>query len=121
MFEKLDTGFYLNKTCLFWESYKIIQLNNASVSYAGSSTVQALSDASLKVSTGEWVTILGPSGSGKTTLLNVISGNIPLTSGEIFVDGHNFQTFLMNSVNPFVETLVDSFISITGYLINILY
>ncbi len=34
---------------------------------------------------GEWVAIQGPTGSGKSTFLNLISGLIPLDSGEIWI------------------------------------
>jgi NitT/TauT family transport system ATP-binding protein len=49
--------------------------------------VTALSDVSLEVKQGEFVSILGPSGCGKSTILNLVAGFIPATSGEILLDG----------------------------------
>ena len=54
--------------------------------YAGTN-VTAVHDVSLKVQQGEFVSIVGPSGCGKTTILNMIAGFIPLTGGEILIDG----------------------------------
>jgi putative spermidine/putrescine transport system ATP-binding protein len=48
--------------------------------------VEALSDVSLNVTAGEFVTILGPSGSGKTTLLKVIAGFETADQGRVLVD-----------------------------------
>jgi putative spermidine/putrescine transport system ATP-binding protein len=46
----------------------------------------AVHDFSLEFFRGEFVTFLGPSGCGKSTALNCITGLIPITSGEIFID-----------------------------------
>jgi NitT/TauT family transport system ATP-binding protein len=54
--------------------------------YAGAH-VTALQDVSLEVKQGEFVSIVGRSGCGKTTLLNMIAGFIPVTGGEILLDG----------------------------------
>ncbi len=54
--------------------------------YAGTN-VTAVHDVSLEVQQGEFVSIVGPSGCGKTTILNMIAGFIPLTGGEILIDG----------------------------------
>ena len=54
--------------------------------YAGAH-VTAVHDVSLEVKEGEFVSVVGPSGCGKTTLLNMIAGFIPITSGEILLNG----------------------------------
>ena len=47
---------------------------------------RALNNFSITFAKGEFVTFLGPSGCGKSTALNCISGLIPITSGEIYID-----------------------------------
>ena len=50
-------------------------------------TVPALSEASLTVDAGSFVSIVGPSGCGKSTLLYILGGFVPATSGRVEVDG----------------------------------
>jgi NitT/TauT family transport system ATP-binding protein len=54
-----------------------------SVSKAFSSGTVALSDMSLVVRSGEFVSLLGPSGCGKSTALRIIAGLGGITSGQI--------------------------------------
>src|SRR5882762_7260254 len=49
--------------------------------------VEAIRDASMEVSSGEFVAILGPSGCGKSTLLELCAGLEPVSGGEILIGG----------------------------------
>jgi NitT/TauT family transport system ATP-binding protein len=49
--------------------------------------VHALTDVSVDVADGEFITLIGPSGCGKSTLLNLVAGLLPTTTGEVFVQG----------------------------------
>lgn len=51
--------------------------------------LRAVDGVTLRVPVGERRAIIGPNGAGKTTLFNLISGELPVTSGEIFMFGHN--------------------------------
>ena len=52
-----------------------------------SNEVTALSDVSIDVSKGEFVSLIGPSGCGKSTLLRVIADLIPSSRGTVSVAG----------------------------------
>lgn len=60
--------------------------------YYNSGTVNEMclfKDFNLKVSDGEFVSVVGSNGSGKTTMLNIICGSIPVDRGLIRIGGED--------------------------------
>lgn len=65
----------------------MIRLKQVSRSYThGSKEIRALSNITLSIKAGAFLSVMGPSGSGKSTLLNLIGGLDQPSSGEIFID-----------------------------------
>jgi spermidine/putrescine transport system ATP-binding protein len=67
----------------------------------------ALDRVSLTIQRGEFFCLLGPSGCGKTTTLNLIGGFIPLTSGELRIDGRRVNELPPHKRN--VNTVFQSY------------
>ena len=55
----------------------------------GGREIRALSDVTLKIKKGDFISIMGPSGSGKTTLLNMLGCLDKPTHGKVILDGVN--------------------------------
>ncbi len=51
--------------------------------------LKAVDDVTLSVQPGARHAVIGPNGAGKTTLFNVISGELPASSGTIALNGRN--------------------------------
>ena len=54
--------------------------------------VDALKSVDLDIQRGEIFALLGPNGAGKTTLINIVCGIVTPSSGEVLVDGRNWQS-----------------------------
>jgi phosphonate transport system ATP-binding protein len=63
----------------------MIRFENASVTYPGG--VHALKNLTLEIPDGQMVVIVGLSGAGKSTLIRAINGLVPLSSGDVKIDG----------------------------------
>lgn len=48
---------------------------------------QALNDLTVHINQGDFITILGSNGAGKSTFFNVITGQAPVDSGSVILDG----------------------------------
>lgn len=46
----------------------------------------------LEIKKGEFFALLGPNGSGKTTLFKLITGQLPINSGKVFLSGKEIST-----------------------------
>ena len=66
-------------------TFETLELKNVGRSFGGHN---ALVDLNLTVRAGEFIALLGPSGCGKSTALNCLAGLLPLTHGEILIDGN---------------------------------
>jgi len=65
-----------------------IQLSGVSKTYRSrDGDVPSLRPLDFHINAGEFFVVVGPSGCGKSTLLKMISGLLPPSTGEIFVEG----------------------------------
>jgi branched-chain amino acid transport system ATP-binding protein len=64
----------------------MLSIDGLTVHYGG---LAALTDVSLNVRVGEFVTIIGPNGAGKSTLFKAISGAVPIVAGRIIFEGQD--------------------------------
>ena len=71
----------------------ILGVDAASVSYveAGGERLQAVSDVSLSLHSGETLAVVGESGSGKSSLVRALLGLIPMSSGRVVYAGEPLQ------------------------------
>jgi branched-chain amino acid transport system ATP-binding protein len=53
--------------------------------------LHAVNDVSFKVAPGSIKAVIGPNGAGKTTLFNLITGNLPVSAGNIIFQGHEIK------------------------------
>jgi iron complex transport system ATP-binding protein len=65
----------------------VIELRNVSVRFG---SVDAVSDVSLTVETGEWMALIGPNGAGKTSVLRAMCRLVGF-GGDIELDGRNIR------------------------------
>ncbi len=66
-------------------------LNLTKVYGSGATAVRALDGVSVNIHRGTFTAIMGPSGSGKSTLMHCLAGLDSITSGRIFLGGHEIS------------------------------
>ncbi len=66
----------------------LIEIDDFNLNYETmDGAVEAVTDVTISVNPGEFVSIIGPSGCGKSTLLNAVAGFLKPTSGTVMLDG----------------------------------
>lgn len=71
----------------------MLELQNISVIFNQGTVNEkvALSDVSLKLDKGDFVTIIGSNGAGKSTLFQTISGAVETTQGKVILNGQDLS------------------------------
>ncbi len=103
----------------------VLELKGLSKSFGG---LHAVREVNLKVLPGDRKAIIGPNGAGKTTLFNVITGVLPVTSGQVLLFGDDVtgwapnrrtsagmaRTFQVTSLFPKLTVLDNVLLAISG-------
>ncbi len=66
----------------------LLEMKNVTRMFGG---LMALDDVSFNVPKAEICGLIGPNGAGKTTLINIISGLVPLSRGDILLEGQSIS------------------------------
>jgi branched-chain amino acid transport system ATP-binding protein len=69
-------------------SEPVIQVRGLCKNFGG---LAAVDNLSLEVDTGVLHAVIGPNGAGKTTLINLLSGDLPVSSGTILFHGRSIS------------------------------
>jgi putative ABC transport system ATP-binding protein/lipoprotein-releasing system ATP-binding protein len=80
----------------------LIELRNVTKSYAiDNAVIDAVSNVSIEIAKGQFVSIVGHSGSGKTTLLSILGGIVKPTSGGVLFDGQDIYAFTSDELSEY--------------------
>ena len=66
----------------------LIRLDAVSKTYHGAhGAVESLKPLTFDIGQGEFMAVVGPSGCGKSTLLKLVAGLLPVSAGQVWLDG----------------------------------
>lgn len=77
-----------------------------------------LNGISFNVNPGESVALAGQSGCGKTTITQILSGSLKPVSGEILIDGINFDDIGVNTFRQFSATVLQDDVLFAGSILD---
>ena len=73
----------------------MLELKNISAGYGSKSVLDGVT---VSIEKGKLTSIIGVNGCGKSTLLKAVLGILPLSNGEIHIDGHILQSMSKNEI-----------------------
>lgn len=101
VFEILDTKPDITDAALVSELPKVegrVEFSRVSFAYSDEPGRMVLEDVNFQIDPGETIALVGPTGAGKTTIVNLISRFYNVTSGDIYIDGHNLNDVSIQSL-----------------------
>lgn len=73
----------------------MLEAKNITINYGARAAVAGVS---LLPKPGEVIAIIGPNGAGKSTFLRALNGSLPISSGQVLLDGKPLSTFARRAV-----------------------
>ncbi|MHA2099966.1 MAG: ABC transporter ATP-binding protein [Candidatus Kariarchaeaceae archaeon] len=61
-------------------------------------SIPIFQDLNLEIKSGNMIAVVGPTGAGKTSLIKLIMRFYDITSGKLLIDGHDIQTYNIESL-----------------------
>lgn len=75
----------------------LLKVNMARKTFGG---LLAVNDLSFSMPSGEILGLIGPNGAGKSTVFNLVTGVLPLTSGEVHFRGERIDVLSARAIVP---------------------
>ena len=70
-----------------------VEINGISKTYQGArGSINALTEVSFSIPSGQFIGLLGPNGAGKTTLIQILAGLVRPSAGHAAIRGHDVTT-----------------------------
>lgn len=101
VFEILDSKPDITDAALVSELPNVegrVEFSHVSFAYSDEPGRMVLEDVNFQIEPGETIALVGPTGAGKTTIVNLISRFYNVTSGDIYIDGHNLNDVSIQSL-----------------------
>lgn len=74
----------------------MLKVHNITIKYA---SCEVLQNISFELENGKILAVLGENGAGKTTLLKSLNGGLPISAGEIFLDGKPLRSYSRREIS----------------------
>lgn len=91
-----------------------IVFENVGFSYANDKNKLALTDANLRIESGEVIGIIGGTGSGKSTLVQLIPRLYDVIEGRVIVGGHDVRDYDLEALRDQVSMVLQNNVLFSG-------
>ena len=98
----------------------MLEIQNISINYGVCTVVQ---DISFSLEAGKIIALLGANGAGKTTLLKSLNGGLPMSAGEIWLDGKLIENYSRREIARKIAVIAQEMetkfpISVTEFVLS---
>jgi ATP-binding cassette subfamily B protein len=95
-----------------------IEFKDVSFSYIKDENKLVLDNINIQINSGETVGIIGGTGSGKSSLVNLIPRLYDVTSGDLYVGGHNVKDYDIKVLRDEVSCVLQKNVLFSGTIIE---